>query len=51
MCGKISLSLLEHYELLISLSLLKIGEKHLKFLFLLLKTEKLFSLSLSLLEA
>ena len=47
MSGKISL--LENYELSISLSLLKIGEQHLKFVFS--KMEKLFSLSLSLLEA
>ena len=51
MSGKISLSPLENYELSISLSLLKIGEQHLKFLFLFSKMEKLFSLSLSLLEA
>ena len=40
MSGKISLSPLEKYELSISLSLLKIGEQHLKFLFLLSKMEK-----------
>ena len=51
MSGKISLSPLENYELLISLSLLKIGEQHLKLLFLFSKMENLFSLSLSLLEA
>ena len=38
-------------EILISLSLLKIGKQHLKFLVLLSKMEKLFSLSFSLLEA
>ena len=48
---EISLSPLEKYELLISLSLLKIGEQDLTFLFLFSKTEILFSLSLSLLEA
>ena len=41
MFGKISLSPLEKYELSISLSLLKIGEQHLKFLFLFSKMEKL----------
>ena len=48
---KISLSPLENYELSISLSLLKIGEQDLAFLFLFSKTEILFSLSLSLLKA
>ena len=48
---KISFSPLENYELSISLSLLKIGEQDLTFLFLFSKTEILFSLSLSLLEA
>ena len=44
MFGKISLSPLEKYELSISLSLLKIGEQHLKFLFLFSKMEKLLPL-------
>ena len=48
---EISLSPLKNHELSISLSLLKIGKQHLTFLFLFSKMEKLFSLSLSLLEA
>ena len=51
MPGKISLSPLGKYELSISLSLLKIEKQHFKFLFLSSKMEKIFSLSLSLLEA
>ena len=49
MSGKISLSPLGKYEL--SISLLKIEKQHFKFLFLSSKMEKIFSLSLSLLEA